>query len=74
MAPLGHPEFSPLLGGLCVPPALRKCGVATAMEQGIMDLAGKDHLTRVYNSTATANHIFEHLGWKQVGGKLKDSS
>ena len=72
MALQGHPEYSPALGGLYVLPDFRKCGVATALVQAIMDLAEKECYPCIYVSTATANSILERLGWKTVGIVVED--
>lgn len=66
MAMAGFPRYSPALGGLYVTPAHRNQGVATALVQGIMDLAQAEQHARIYVSTATAQGILERLGWEFV--------
>ena len=66
MALQGHPEYSPVLGGLYVPASMRNRGVATALVRAVMDLAKEEGYQCVYTSTATAKGIMERLGWQPV--------
>jgi len=68
----------PLLTYLCVAPAWRRRGVATALVRHIQQLAqGRKLISSTEDWCTGTQHIFERLGWSRAGtlaGVNKDGS
>lgn len=65
-----HPELTPWLASVYIREDQRGRGIGKKLVQALMDLAGQQHLKRLYLFTPDQADFYAKLGWKTLAQEL----